>query len=97
MSGRVAHGHSSVMGTDPALAEYMPVLYRVVLDSLDELAHSGGRAEAAKLRKAAGRAYSRAWDDACRRALEGIVERAHLASGTPTPALAPPGSLAPAG
>ncbi len=81
------------MGTDPALAEYLPVLYRVALDSIDELAHAGGRTEAARMRKAAGRAYSNAWDDGCRRTLEAIIERAHLAAGTPAPALAPLGSF----
>ena len=58
------------MGTDPALAEYLPVLYRVALDAVDELARRGGRTEAARLRTKAGRAYSRAWDERCRRALE---------------------------
>ncbi len=75
------------MGTDLALAEYLPVLYRVALDSLDELARAGGRTEAARLRVAAARAYSRAWDDKCRRTLETVVVDAHVASGTPVPAL----------
>lgn len=75
------------MGTDPVLAEYMPVLYRMALDAVDDLARRGGRTEAARLRLAAGRAYSRSWDDRCRHALEGIVVRAHEASGTPAPAL----------
>jgi hypothetical protein len=75
------------MGTDPVLAEYLPVLYRVALDAVDELARRGGRTEAARLRRAAGRAYSRSWDDRCRRALEGIVTKAHAASGTPPPPL----------
>ena len=85
------------MGTDPALAEYMPVLYRAALDALDELARSGARHEAARLRRAAGRAYARSWDRTCQRTLEDTIQRAHLASGTPPPVLAPPGSLAPAG
>jgi uncharacterized transporter YbjL len=75
------------MGTDPALAEYMPVLYRVALDAIDELARVGGRSAAARLRMAAGRAYSRAWDDKCRRTLETVVVDAHVAAGTPVPAL----------
>jgi hypothetical protein len=75
------------MGTDPALAEYLPVLYRVALDSIDELARAGGRTEAARLRTRAGRAYSRAWDDNCRRALDNIILKAHSASGTAPPSL----------
>ncbi len=97
MSGALWQGHSPLMGTDPALAEYMPVLYRAALDSLDELARSGARHEAARLRRAAGRAYARSWDRTCRRILEDTIQRAHLASGTPPPVLAPPGSLAPVG
>lgn len=79
------------MGTDPALAEYLPVLYRVALDSIDALARAGGRIEAARLRARAGRAYSRAWDDSCRRALDEIILKAHAASGTPAPPLPLPG------
>ncbi|MEO8230106.1 MAG: hypothetical protein ABI628_10145 [Chloroflexota bacterium] len=79
------------MGTDPALAEYLPVLYRVALDSIDELARAGGRREAARLRARAGRVYSRAWDESCRRALDDIIVRAHAASGTAAPALPLPG------
>lgn len=75
------------MGTDPALAEYLPVLYRVALDSIDELARAGRRSEAARLRARAGRAYSRAWDESCRRALDDIIHKAHAASGTTAPAL----------
>jgi hypothetical protein len=72
------------MGTDPALAEYLPVLYRVTLDAVDELARRGRRREAARLRSKAGLAYSRCWDDNCRRTLESIVDHAHRAAGTPT-------------
>jgi hypothetical protein len=85
------------MGTDPALAEYLPVLYRDALDSLDELARSGGRAEAARLRRKAGQVYSKAWDDRCRRDLEAIIQRAHLSAATSPPDAAPPGSLVAAG
>jgi hypothetical protein len=81
------------MGTDPALAEYLPVLYRVALDSVDQLARRGERAEAARLRVAAGRAYSRSWDERCRRTLETIVIRAHIAAGTTPPALPPAGFM----
>lgn len=82
------------MGTDPALAEYLPVLYRVALDALDALARCGGRTEAARLRIDAGRAYSRAWDEKCRKTLEGTIVRAHAAAGTPPPPLPLPGFVA---
>lgn len=82
---------STVMGTDTALAEYLPVLYRVALDAIDELARRGGRIEAAGLRRKAGRAYSHAWDEGCRRTLEDVIVRAHAAAGTTPPALPLPG------
>jgi hypothetical protein len=85
------------MGTDPTLAAYLPILYRVALDSVDELARAGARTEAARLRTKAARAYARAWDDGCRRTLEETIAQAHAACGTPAPALAPPGSLVTAG
>lgn len=75
------------MGTDPVLTEHLPVLYRVALDAVDELARRGARSEAARLRVAAARAYSRAWDDRCRRTLEDVVRRAHAGSGREAPAV----------
>jgi hypothetical protein len=69
------------MGTDPVLAEHLPVLYRVALDAVDELARHGARSDAARLRVMAGRAYSQAWDDRCRRILEDVVRRAHAGLG----------------
>ena len=85
------------MGTDTALAEYLPVLYRVALDAIDELARCGERAEAARLRRTAGRAYSRAWDERCRRTLEGVIVDAHVAAGRPVPSLPLPGFASPTG
>jgi hypothetical protein len=79
------------MGTDPVLAEYLPVLYRVALDAIDELARRGRRIEAARLRSSAGRAYSRAWDDRCRRSLEEAIVGAHVAAGRTPPELPLPG------
>jgi hypothetical protein len=79
------------MGTDPVLADYLPVLYRVALDAIDELARRGGRSEAARLRLSAGRAYSRAWDDRCRRSLEEAIVGAHVAAGRTPPPLPLPG------
>ena len=85
------------MGTDPALAEYLPVLYRVALDAVDELARCGERTEAARLRRAAGRAYSHAWDERCRRVLEGVIVDAHVAAGRPVPSLPLAGFATPPG
>ena len=85
------------MGTDPVLAEYLPVLYRVALDAIDELARQGGRTQAARLRIAAGRAYGRAWDDRCRRSLEETIVSAHLAAGRTPPPLPLPGFAAAVG
>jgi len=70
------------------------VLYRVALDAVDDLARCGARSDAARLRVMAGRAYSRAWDDRCRRTLEDVVRRAHAGSGrearaVPLPATVP--------
>ncbi len=85
------------MATDPVLAEYLPVLYRVALDAIDELARQGGRTRAARLRIAAGRAYSRSWDDRCRRSLEETIVSAHLAAGRTPPPLPLPGFAAAVG
>ena len=82
------------MGTDPALAEYLPVLYRVALDALDALARCGDRTEAARLRIDAGRAYSRAWDERCRRTLEGHDRPCPRRRRTPAPPLPLPGFVA---
>ncbi len=59
-----------------APAEELPGLYRAILDRVAELEAAGDRAEAARVRTAATRAYSRAWDDRARRELEGLVRRA---------------------
>ncbi len=64
------------MGTDPILAERLPVLYRTALDAIDELARGGQRGEAARLRSVAARAYGRAWNEGARRALEDVIRRA---------------------
>lgn len=59
-----------------APAEELPGLYRAILDRVAELEAAGDRHEAARVRTAATRAYSRAWDDRARRELEGLVRRA---------------------
>jgi hypothetical protein len=59
-----------------APAEELPGLYRAILDRVAELEATGDRAEAARVRTAATRAYSRAWDDRARRELEALIRRA---------------------
>jgi hypothetical protein len=76
-----------MMGTDSPLAAHLPGLYRAALDAVDELARRGGRRDAARLRTAAARAYSRAWDERCRRTLEHVIRDAHAAAGTEAPSL----------
>ena len=52
-------------------AEELPALYRAILDRVAELEPDGDRAEAARVRAAATRIYSRAWDERARRGLDG--------------------------
>ena len=72
--------HRGPVTTEPLLAQRLPELYRRALDAADDLARHGQRAEAARLRHAAGRTYSRAWDESCRRTLEDVIRRAGAAS-----------------
>ena len=72
--------HRGPVTTDSLLSQHLPELYRRALDAADDLARHGQRAEAARLRHAAGRAYSRAWDESCRRTLEDVIRRAGAAS-----------------
>jgi cell wall assembly regulator SMI1 len=69
-----------VMESRSDLAAALPVLYRAALDAVDGLSHLGRRQEATKLRDQAIRAYSRAWDDVCRRTLEEVQGKAVSAS-----------------
>jgi hypothetical protein len=62
------------------LAADLPVLYRAALDAVDGLSQLGRRQEATRLREQAIRAYSMAWDEACRRTLEEIQGKAVAAS-----------------
>ena len=57
-------------------AEHLPALYRAILDQVAALEAAGLRAEAARVRSDATRAYSRAWDDRARRQLEALLRRA---------------------
>ncbi|MDH4141946.1 MAG: hypothetical protein OEV61_04985 [Chloroflexota bacterium] len=61
-------------------AEELPGLYRAILDRVATLEAAGERDEAARVRAAATRAYSRAWDERARRELEALLKRA---SGDP--------------
>jgi hypothetical protein len=58
-------------------SEELPGLYRAILDRVAGLEANGDRAEAARVRTAATRAYSRAWDDRARRQLEALLRRAY--------------------
>ncbi len=57
-------------------AEELPGLYRAILDRVAELEAAGDRAEAARIRTAATRSYSRAWDARARRELETLLRNA---------------------
>jgi hypothetical protein len=57
-------------------AEELPALYRAILDRVAELEREGSRAEAGRVRAAATRIYSRAWDPKARRGLEDLLKRA---------------------
>jgi hypothetical protein len=54
----------------------LPGLYRAILDRVAELEAAGERAEAARVRRAATAAYSRAWDERARRELEALLRTA---------------------
>jgi hypothetical protein len=59
-----------------SLAEDLPELYRTILDRVAELERVGARLDAGRIRAAATRAYSEAWDETARRQLVGLVARA---------------------
>jgi len=65
---------------ESSVAEALPRLYRRVLDAVEVLERSGGRAEATRLRHAAVKVYSGAWDAKSHRRLEEIANRAELAA-----------------
>ena len=60
----------------PSVADDLPELYREILDRVAGLERIGARAEAGRIRVAATRAYSAAWDQAARRVLLGLLARA---------------------
>lgn len=63
------------MGTSTP-AEELPALYRAILDRVAELETAGARSEAARVRRQATEAYSRAWDDRARRRLLSLLRAA---------------------
>ena len=69
-----------VMESRSNLAADLPLLYRAALDAVDELRRLGRRSDATKLHDEAIGAYSRAWDDRCRRVLEDVQSRARDAA-----------------
>ena len=68
------------MGTSTP-AEELPALYRAILDRVAELEAAGARTEAARVRRDATAAYSRAWDERSRRRLTALLR----AAGRPSP------------
>lgn len=54
----------------------MPALYRAILDRVAALEAAGKRSEAARVRREATAAYSRAWDDRTRRRLSNLLRGA---------------------
>lgn len=68
--------------------ETLPALYRRILDDVWALERAGSRAAAARLRAAATRSYSRAWDERAVRQLEEIgrsARRQLTTAGRPEP------------
>ena len=84
---------SAVEGT--SVAHGLPELYRAVLERVASLEHTGHRDEALIIRRAAVAAYSRAWDDAAVKRLEGLRTRAErVLDGLDRPRQARPARVA---
>jgi hypothetical protein len=61
---------------DPnSASEDLPALYRAILDLVAELAASGQRPAANRIRAEATRIYSRAWDPRAKRRLEDLLRK----------------------
>lgn len=58
-----------------SVSEELPALYRAILDRVAQLASSGERSTANRVRAEATRIYSRRWDDRARRHLEDLLRR----------------------
>ena len=61
---------------ESTVAEVLPDLYRAILDAVARLEAAGERSRAARLRRDATAAYSRAWDERARRRLEALLRTA---------------------
>ena len=61
---------------DPTPAEELPALYRAILDSVARLEVAGERQTAARIRRDATAAYSRAWDARAQRRLLALLREA---------------------
>ena len=57
-------------------AEELPGLYLAILQRVAELEATGRRREAGRVRRAAAKAYSRAWDERARRSLVELLRDA---------------------
>jgi len=66
----------SASESSASVAEDLPELYREILDRVADLEKIGARSDAARIRAAATRAYSNAWDESARRVLTGLIARA---------------------
>jgi hypothetical protein len=66
-----------------SVAEDLPELYRTILERVAGLERLGARAEAARIRSEATRAYSNAWDEGARRVLMTLLVRADRTTATP--------------
>jgi hypothetical protein len=64
------------MGNQASVADELPVLYRTILDRVALLERAGSRREAGRIRAAATRAYSTAWDERHLHRLEALADRA---------------------
>lgn len=64
-----------------APSEELPALYRAILDRVATLEAAGDRDEGLRVRRAASKAYSRAWDEQARRQLISLLREAER----PTP------------
>ena len=73
--GSPAHGAVAVE-TPSTPADDLPGLYRDILDRVAALEQIGERSEAGRIRMAATRAYSEAWDETGRGRLLGLISRA---------------------
>ena len=63
------------MDAPPGSLDDLPLLYRTILDLVEELERCDGRAEAARIRNQALAAYGRGWDALQRRRLEQLEGR----------------------